>query len=156
MFYFSKVNLWQRELRFYFVAYRPIARQRLGKHIPAGASARNRTSTARHRSCKHSFPTIERLYFLRCPCKVVIKKSSEAGSSNEGRVEFRDAGLPGYELGICMCDLKRQWDCYKAVARIRLVKTENTGACVTVNCKVYRSAIALYCLQTRVLWIRCQ
>jgi hypothetical protein len=37
-------------------------------------------------------------------------------------------------------------DCYKYVARIRLVKTEKTSACVTVDCKVCRSAIALYCL----------
>jgi hypothetical protein len=34
----------------------------------------------------------------------------------------------------------------KSVARIRLLKTENHNACVTVNCKVRRSAIALYCL----------
>jgi hypothetical protein len=31
----------------------------------------------------------------------------------------------------------------KFVARIRLVKTEDTSVCVTVNCKVCRSAIAL-------------
>jgi hypothetical protein len=31
----------------------------------------------------------------------------------------------------------------RAVTRIRLVKTENTSVCVTVNCKVCRSAIAL-------------
>jgi hypothetical protein len=29
----------------------------------------------------------------------------------------------------------------KTVARIRLVKTEDTSVYVTVNCKVYRSAI---------------
>jgi hypothetical protein len=34
----------------------------------------------------------------------------------------------------------------KSVARIRLVKTENTSACVTVNCKVCTSEIALYYL----------
>jgi hypothetical protein len=45
--------------------------------------------------CKHAFPTIERLCFLRDPCKVVIKKNS----AEKKRVEFRDASLSGYELG---------------------------------------------------------
>jgi hypothetical protein len=34
----------------------------------------------------------------------------------------------------------------KSVAKIRLVKTENPNVCGTVNCKVCRIAIALYCL----------
>jgi NAD(P)H-nitrite reductase large subunit len=34
----------------------------------------------------------------------------------------------------------------KSVARTRLVKTENTAVCITVNCKVCRPAIALYYL----------
>jgi hypothetical protein len=33
------------------------------------------------RHCKHAFPTIERLYFLRGRCKVGIKKSSFEKSS---------------------------------------------------------------------------
>jgi hypothetical protein len=37
----------------------------------------------------------------------------------------------------------------KSVARIRRVKTEKPNECVTVNCKVCRSAIALY-----YLWLR--
>jgi hypothetical protein len=43
------------EYSYYFVTYRPIARQRLCKHIPAGANARNsRTSIARQRISKHA------------------------------------------------------------------------------------------------------
>jgi hypothetical protein len=46
-----------------------------------------------------------------------------------------------------------QWDCYKSVARIRLVKTENHSVCATLNCKVCRSETALYCLLSRVVWM---
>jgi hypothetical protein len=42
-----------------------------------------------------------------------------------------------------MCHLKFQCDCYKSVARIRLLKTENPSVCATVNCKVCRIARAL-------------
>jgi hypothetical protein len=45
-----------------------------------------------------------------------------------------------------MRDLKLQRDCDRSVDRIRLGKNENPSVCITVNCKVCRSAIALYCL----------
>jgi hypothetical protein len=35
---------------------------------------------------------------VRVPCRVVIEKSSSDKSQSSG-VEFRDASLPGYELG---------------------------------------------------------
>jgi hypothetical protein len=43
--------------------YRPIARQRLGKHVPAKANARNnRTFIARQRISKHASLTIEAVF----------------------------------------------------------------------------------------------
>jgi hypothetical protein len=51
------------------VTYRPIARQRLGKHIPAGANAYNiRTSIARQRISKDASLTIEAVF-----CVVLAK-----------------------------------------------------------------------------------
>jgi hypothetical protein len=45
------------------VTYRPIARQRLGKHIPAEANVRNnRTSSARKRISKHAYLTTESVF----------------------------------------------------------------------------------------------
>jgi hypothetical protein len=43
-----------------------------------------------------------------------------------------------------MCELKLRKDCDKSVTRIRLVKTENSNGCVTVNWKVCRIAVTLY------------
>jgi hypothetical protein len=64
---------------FHIVTYRPIARQRLGKHIPAEVYARNnKTSIARRRINKHAFLTTENVCFLRGPCKLAIKKCSAA------------------------------------------------------------------------------
>jgi hypothetical protein len=48
----------------YIVTCIPIARQRLGKHIPAQANARsNRTSIARQRISKHASLTKEAVFF---------------------------------------------------------------------------------------------
>jgi hypothetical protein len=45
------------------VTYRPTARQRLGKHIPAGANARNnRTVIARQRISEQTFSTTEAVF----------------------------------------------------------------------------------------------
>jgi hypothetical protein len=60
------IILWRRD--------RPIASWQLGKHIPAEAYARNnRTSIARQRISKQAFSTIERLRFIRGPCRGVVK-----------------------------------------------------------------------------------
>jgi hypothetical protein len=66
---------WGVNLTYYnIVPYRPITRQRLGKHFPAGANAlKNRTSIPRQRINKHVFSTTEWLCFLRGPCRGDIK-----------------------------------------------------------------------------------
>jgi hypothetical protein len=46
------------------------------------------------RRYKHAFSTIERLCFLRGPCRGVIKMTKKIIL-----VEFREASLAGYELG---------------------------------------------------------
>jgi hypothetical protein len=52
-----------------------IARQRLCKHIPAEAYARNnRTPISMQRISKRTLSTIESLCFLRVPCRGVIKE----------------------------------------------------------------------------------
>jgi hypothetical protein len=53
------------------------------------------TSVVIHCGCKHTFPTIKRLCFMRDPYKIVIKKSSVEKKG----VEFQDISLLGYELG---------------------------------------------------------
>jgi hypothetical protein len=53
----------QAQSSYYIVACIPIARQRLGKHIPAEAKARNnRTSIARQRISQHAFLTIDAVF----------------------------------------------------------------------------------------------
>jgi hypothetical protein len=47
-----------------------------------------------HRRCKHTFLTIERLYFIRGPCEVATKGVQLRNSS---RLEFQAASLQGIE-----------------------------------------------------------
>jgi hypothetical protein len=136
----------------------PSARQRLGKHIPAWANAsKNRTSIARQRSSKYASLSTEAVYSLgsvQNGYKGLFDSTEHLlsrieWSSGEGsRRWLRRNGKKGTRR--CkenfICDLKWQWNCDKSVARIRLVKTENPSACATVNWKVCRIAIALYCL----------
>jgi hypothetical protein len=55
------------------VAYRPLAMQRLGKD-----ARKNRTSIARQRISKQALSTIERLRFLRGPCRGIIKRQRKS------------------------------------------------------------------------------
>jgi hypothetical protein len=150
----SKYNRVTNLNRINIVTYRPIARQRLGKHIPVEAYARNnRTSIARQRISKPAFSTIDRLCFLLSPCRGVIKGQRRSFElSRNGSIlrnwQLQNNGKKGIRLWQedLACGFELQWDCYKSVARIRLVKTENYSACITVDCKVCRSAVTLYCM----------
>jgi hypothetical protein len=87
----------------YIVTCISIARQRLGKHIPEEANARNnRTSIARLRINKHAFLTREAVSSA-CPCKVVIKKGSVGKSqlSEAERVQLKKSSFES-----CCC---REW-----------------------------------------------
>jgi hypothetical protein len=134
--WFRKFSMLQSFKYFYHtVTYRPIARQGLGKHIPAEYARNTKTSITRQQISKQAFWKIERLCFLCVPCRGVImgqRRSFEGVVENW--VEFWrlqpkviENGKKGIRL--CkedfMCDLKLQWDCDESVARIRLVKTEN-------------------------------
>jgi hypothetical protein len=80
----------------------PIARQRLGKHILAGANApENSASAARQRTSKHASLRIEAVLSLWSMPRGYKRTQSEDAtkqSCRKCRVEFRDASLPGYEL----------------------------------------------------------
>jgi hypothetical protein len=80
----------------------PIARQRLGKHIPARANARdNRASIARQRRGNQTPRASYRLCFLRGPCKVVIRSVRQYRSTMEqySRVRSRASRRHPASLG---------------------------------------------------------
>jgi hypothetical protein len=145
-------------------------------NITAGANMRNnRTSTAGQRISKEAFSTIDRLCFLRGPRRRLIKGQRRSFElvikSWESLVEEEFIWVSCQELDWRSGDGSLRWlrrnekkwtrlwkedfmayvirsysETYKSVARIWLVKTENPTACVTANCKVCRSTVALYCL----------
>jgi hypothetical protein len=80
-----------------------IARQRLGKQIPAEANSDNyRTSIARQRTSKHTSLTTEAVFpawSVKSGYKEALGSSEvEYGTGESSRVEFRNASVPGHEL----------------------------------------------------------
>jgi hypothetical protein len=137
----------------YSVMCIPIARQRVGKHIPAthahatigrlllGNGAVNTHFNNRRRCFPWGPP---RGYITRIShTRIRIGSSSGDGSPKWLRRNSKK-GIRRCKEDFT-CDLKWKWACDKSVARIRPVKTEDHNACATVNWKVRtrRSVIAL-------------
>jgi hypothetical protein len=82
--------------------YRPIARQRLGKLIPARANARsNRTFSARHRISKHASLRIEAVFSawsVQSGYKEVFSSMKRSKESSFGTPACRDMNLGAEEL----------------------------------------------------------
>jgi hypothetical protein len=84
------------------VTYRPIARQRLDKHIPAEANARdNRTSIVKQRINKHASLTIDAVFSALSERSGHKEVFSSAKCSEESSFEtpaFRDVSLGAEKL----------------------------------------------------------
>jgi hypothetical protein len=86
---------------FNIVTYRPVATQRLGKHIPTGANARNRTPIARNRISKHASVTTEAVFSawsLQSGYKEVLSSTELSEESSFGTTACRDMSLGAEEL----------------------------------------------------------
>jgi hypothetical protein len=141
--------------------YRHSTRQRLGKHIPAKANARKIGRLLLGNGSVNTPKTIRnnRRCFSWGPPRGYITGSSKGAVScrklrefSWRRVYLRELSGNGSSSGDgnpswlrrngkkwirlwkedFMRDLRWQWDCYKSVARIRLVKTEQPSVCVFV------------------------
>jgi hypothetical protein len=151
----------------------PIARQRLGKHSPAKQTRSTIWRLLLGNGAVITPLQQYRLFSVRSVPRGYKRTQSEDATeyrtvvvAESGESSFETPARQDMSLGAealnwvdnngkkwirlwkedSMCDLKIQWDCDKTVARIRLVKTENRSACLTVNWKVCRIVNALYYL----------
>jgi hypothetical protein len=133
----------------YILTYRPIARQRLGKHIPRDPT---RSTTGRLLLDNGSVNTLKTIRYDRRQCfpwgppRAYITGSSKGAVSCfqelsrvlERAVKGDWEEMARKELGCAKktsCVIWSYSETDKSVAKIRLVKTENPSECVTVNWK---------------------
>jgi hypothetical protein len=135
----------------------PIARQRVGKHIPATqAHATVKGDPLLYKRLVNTHSSQQKtVFFVGSVPRSYKRAQSEDGkkytrvveSSRVESSELAAAEMVRKELGLwkedIMCELMLQCHCDKSVERIWLVKTEIPSAWATVNCKVCRIAIAL-------------
>jgi hypothetical protein len=149
------------------VLYRHIPRQRLGENIPVEAYApNNMSSIARQRIIKQAFLTNNEavLSAWSLPmgykgAKMVVWVTCQKFREFSWRIihlcqSFSSIGLGSgddsrndwQEMARKESDCERKTSCvnwidgdgYKSVVKIRLMKTEKSCACVTVNCEVWK------------------
>jgi hypothetical protein len=85
------------------------------------------------RRCKHAFLTNRKLSFLCGQCKVDIKKSLVESS----RVEFRDASLPGYELGCRELEWSRDF----GIGSCRIMARKELGCEKKASCVIRSDSV---------------
>jgi hypothetical protein len=160
--------------RYNIVMCIPTARQRLDKQIPEHAHAcNNRTSIARQRISKHASLIIEAVFSawsVQSSYKEVFSRTEKESRSEESSFGTQPAAIwagnwiesslrnwqqhnngrigNGLPKKVSKCDLKWQWDCYKSVAWIRLVKTR-TLVCVCACVRTHERA------QISDSWVLC-
>jgi hypothetical protein len=115
----------------------PIARQLPVKHSPTEANVQSsRTSITRQRIRQH-VPLTTEVVFLHGYKEVFSSIEWREESSFETPAS-RNISSGAEEFNLVennACVISSDSEAYKSVARIRLLKTDNPSACVTVNVK---------------------
>jgi hypothetical protein len=125
-------NNWKGIARsvFYVVRAMPIARQRVAKHIPAEAKARNnRASIARQRRCKQALLKIQAMF------------SVGSVQSCYKRVEFRSwqfSWIEGSAVGVLTNGQQK-------LKNLQETSSEDTAECWVICCVEISNSVTVFC-----------